>query len=565
MKSIKTKILFPIFLMSIFFIGFMGIQFIHTKTNLNLVNEMKDKHFTTMLKANDLKLSVVQVQQWLTDISATRAAEGFDDGFKIAEDYANNVKTILSELKDLNPKSESMLNDIEKSFEPYYETGKIMASAYISDGPSKGNKFMEDFDANAETINKKVDEFKIISSENIDKSINNINKSVGKTTNLILIDLFILVIISALSTMFINKNILIPINKILIKLNDMSNNSSDLTEHIDFVSNDEIGRLASSFNLMQNSFREIIKTITSESLSVEDKVKSANTTINELNLLTENVYSITEEVSGGMEETAASTEEIRALASEVSSNIDLIAKKAKEGSNESNIIKSRATELKNVALTSKINVEKINTETQTKLLNAIENAKQVEKVNVLSDAILKISSQTNLLALNAAIEAQRAGEAGKGFSIVAEEIRKLAIDSKDTVSEIRAVNDLIVDTVTNLVTTSKEMIDFINANVISDYDMIVKTGEQYNDDATMIFNMTKDFSEMSNNIMIAMETIVQSINEISDSTNSSANGTNSIAEKMNFLSEKSHSVVKLIDEVNTSSNKLNDTVSNFIV
>ena len=565
MKSIKTKILFPILLMSVFFIVFMGIQFFYMKGNLSLVNEMEKKYFSTILKADELKLSVVQVQQWLTDISATRAAEGFDDGFKLAEEYASNVQSILNELRDLNPENEKDINSIEESFTPYYETGKTMASAYISDGPSKGNKYMEDFDATAEKINVEVDKFKTLSSENISNSIANINNSINHTTNLIILSVIILIVISILSGLFITKNIVVPISKILSKLKDMATNSSDLTEHIDFVSNDEIGRLASNFNLMQNSFREIIKTITSESLSVESKVKSANTTINELNLLTKNVYSITEEVSGGMEETAASTEEIRALTSEVSNNIDLIAKKAKEGSNESNIIKSRATELKNVALTSKINVEKINTETQTKLLNAIENAKQVEKVNVLSDAILKISSQTNLLALNAAIEAQRAGEAGKGFSIVAEEIRKLAIDSKDTVSEIRVVNDLIVDTVTNLVTTSKEMIDFINANVISDYDMIVKTGEQYNDDATMIFNMTKDFSEMSNNIMIAMETIVQSINEISDSTNSSVNGTNSIAEKMNFLSEKSHSVVKLIDEVNTSSTTLNDTVSNFIV
>ncbi len=49
------------------------------------------------------------------------------------------------------------------------------------------------------------------------------------------------------------------------------------------------------------------------------------------------------------------------------------------------------------------------------LSEAIEKSKSVEKINVLSEAILKITEQTNLLALNAAIEAARAGEAGKGF------------------------------------------------------------------------------------------------------------------------------------------------------
>ncbi len=52
---------------------------------------------------------------------------------------------------------------------------------------------------------------------------------------------------------------------------------------------------------------------------------------------------------------------------------------------------------------------------EKELSEAIEKSKSVEKINVLSEAILKITEQTNLLALNAAIEAARAGEAGKDF------------------------------------------------------------------------------------------------------------------------------------------------------
>lgn len=53
---------------------------------------------------------------------------------------------------------------------------------------------------------------------------------------------------------------------------------------------------------------------------------------------------------------------------------------------------------------------------EKELSEAIEKSKSVEKINILSEAILKITEQTNLLALNAAIEAARAGEAGKDFS-----------------------------------------------------------------------------------------------------------------------------------------------------
>lgn len=71
-------------------------------------------------------------------------------------------------------------------------------------------------------------------------------------------------------------------------------------------------------------------------------------------------------------------------------------------------------------------------EINTLLQSSLEKSKDVEKINVLTNDILEISSQTNLLALNASIEAARAGEVGKGFAVVADEIRKLADSSRET-------------------------------------------------------------------------------------------------------------------------------------
>jgi len=102
-------------------------------------------------------LHVVQVQQWLTDISATRAAKGFDDGFDEAEKHAGEFRKDIAAMRKLSAKCAGMLGDIDDSFEAYYEKGKSMANEYVKGGPEAGNNAMQEFDQYAEDLGSRID------------------------------------------------------------------------------------------------------------------------------------------------------------------------------------------------------------------------------------------------------------------------------------------------------------------------------------------------------------------------------------------------------------------------
>lgn len=83
--------------------------------------------------------------------------------------------------------------------------------------------------------------------------------------------------------------------------------------------------------------------------------------------------------------------------------------------------------------------------------SANESAEKIKKVNQVITAITDISTHSNLLGLNASIEAARAGEQGRGFSVVAEEMRKLAAQSKESAQMVTQILLEMKDTIQEII------------------------------------------------------------------------------------------------------------------
>ncbi|BCN28786.1 methyl-accepting chemotaxis protein [Anaeromicropila herbilytica] len=326
---------------------------------------------------------------------------------------------------------------------------------------------------------------------------------------------------------------------------------------------DEFGQISNSANEMKHIVGNVIQYIVSSTTSINNAINQTTDRITDLTSNIQNVSAITEELSAGFEETAASAEEMNAATLEIETKIREVSTRANEASSKADNIKDHALSVKTKALDSQNNMASMIVENKELIQNAIEQSKSIDKITILSDSILEITRQTNLLALNASIEAARAGESGKGFAVVADQIKTLAESSHNAVNEIQDVISIVLGSVNNLVSCSENLIDFVDTKVVSDYDMLVHTGEQYFNDTKYFDSILNQFKDTSNQLLVTMENVTKAINEVAITTNDSVEGVSNIANDIMVITSQSEQILSLTESSRNNSNELGNYVSDF--
>lgn len=463
-RSIKGKILSPVYIMTAFFILFMGIQLFIVEINLRQVNEMKERYFETVSKADELKLNVVQVQQWVTDISATRAAEGFDDGLDEAAVYAKKVHSGIDELKKIDSSNTDQLDKIAASFEDYYKAGVEMAHAYIENGPEGGNKLMESFDAVAEDINNKVDGFTKTSNQAITKSIAKIKASIWTSVILAIAAVILSIFLVAGARKLIGRSLITPIMEIKKEMNKLA--GGNLKSEITYSSNDEIGDLAQDMRTTMSSLNEYIKDISYCMKQMEGgnlSVMPGALFQGDFIALRDSIVNFKNSVYSAMSAIHTSSGEVSKGSIQVAQGAQSLTKSAEEQVDSieklSGTVSSISGQVKeNAEMTEEMNrlVARVSNEINSgngqmqHMMKAMSEIKESsDKINDIIKVIEDIASQTSMLSLNASIEAARAGEAGKGFAVVAQEVSGLAVKSVEAVKNTANFIECSIEAVKN--------------------------------------------------------------------------------------------------------------------
>ena len=238
-----------------------------------------------------------------------------------------------------------------------------------------------------------------------------------------------------------------------------------------------------------------------------------------------------QELAAGMEETSATTAVIDTNASQINEDTKAIAKMTDSGRQLADEIMERATTLKG-------NVDKTNQQTKemfevvsAKTEKAIEDAQAVEKIQYLASSIMEIANQTSLLSLNASIEAARAGEAGKGFAVVADEIGHLATQSADTVGNIAKIVEEVKKATANMEECLSTTLNFMQENVLKDYEQFMDVSEQYSEDADNIKESMDQIYQSILHLDENMQSITTAIEDINTSVSEATTGITDMAEK----------------------------------
>lgn len=326
---------------------------------------------------------------------------------------------------------------------------------------------------------------------------------------------------------------------------------------------DDFGDFAKSMENMKEKCAELIFKVREEAGSILNVVTEVNQEVGSLCGNMNNISAATQELSAGMEETSATTVVVNNATEQIVGTVSEIAERSEAGAAKSLEIKDRADTAIQHVLESQKKTSLIHQNIHEQLQTAIEEAKVVDSIFKLTDAIMNISSQTNLLALNASIEAARAGDAGRGFSVVAQEIGSLASETKDTVTRIKTVVNNVTHAVTNLSTHAEQLLTFVATDVTEDYDNFLNVGKQYSEDAKYFTQLIETFSTEAQQLNSSINEMHSSMLDITKATDEGAQGITDIAQSASGVIVESENVKTLVQKSEGSAELLNKQISQF--
>lgn len=479
--------------------------------------------------AHALKLAVVQVQQWLTDISATRGLDGLDDGFAEAEANAELFRTLIEELEVLDPKHVTDYEKMLPIFANYYEVGQSMAHAYIDGGPAAGNAKMAEFDEAAAAISAQVDEF-------LAKIVKQTDELMLEQQSLVVsleqwfFGTSILVFAGLLFLYYSMRGALAWLPRVVDALRRIAD--GDLTGSTLSRRNDEIGVLAAGLNTMRTQLVDMLRSVQASS--------------SQISYSSEAMMSMALASNTGADAQKNEVDKVAKSTAELTKNVQHIARTLSETSISAEAVYAdtqSGSSLVNEAIEA---MQELSVEVDNACDTVQALATETDNISSVLDVIRGIADQTNLLALNAAIEAARAGEQGRGFAVVADEVRTLASRTQQSTEEINQMIARLLrgsELAVSVMSQSREKVHFVAEHVAGANSSLLAVTEAVGHIKDMNQNIASA-TEQQSDVFTDINENIERINQMANETAIGANHMTSENKKLSTTSDELDRLVR---------------------
>ena len=357
------------------------------------------------------------------------------------------------------------------------------------------------------------------------------------------------------------------IQKINSILKELSHGEGDLTRRIKIDKEDEIGELSAYLNTTLDKIKNLVIVIKDKSSKLHtignNLASNMQETAGAVHQITDNIQTIKQKINGqsaSVSETHSTMELVTANIAKLSENVEVHTSSVSESSSA---IEEMLANVQSVSRTLIHNAKNVNE--LIKVSNAGRSSLEtvIQDIKVIaneSNGLLEINSlmkdiagQTNLLSMNAAIEAAHAGDAGKGFTVVADEIRKLAINSAEK-----------TNTVSNVLKKIKKAIDIINASasiVLEDFEAIDKKIRIVSDQEVTIRNAMEEQGKGSQRILEAVSRMNEQTQMVKQGSDEMHNGSKGVIRESKNLEKVTVEIFNGMNEMAGNASEIKTRVT----
>lgn len=362
------------------------------------------------------------------------------------------------------------------------------------------------------------------------------------TVNFITIGI-VAIVLSIIIVLTLNRLISTPLNELSTFAKRVAGGELRISELASFGRKDEVGMLGDSFKVMVKNLNKL----TSEISGVINFLSSSSS---EIASASSQLSSTASETATSIGETTTTIEEVKQTSQVASKKATLVSENAKKTVDMSETGKKAADEI-NEVISEIHNQMGLIAETMMRL------SEQSQAVGAIIATVEDLAQQTNLLAVNASIEASKAGEQGKGFSVVAQEVKSLATQSKQATSQVRTILSEI-----QKATSAAVMATEMGSKAVE--TGVKKTGEAGNTILTLVKTVSDNaqaasqIAAVSHQQLVGMEQATVAMENIKKASSQNVESSRMLKDSVGTIKELGDRLKQMIGHFKTDSDKSGD-------